>query len=156
RSIKRFLNLYRQTASVNRRQESGRPIVRTEENVKVVRQVITESPKTSISHLPHSPCRRILKNDLELHPYRLQATHEILLAYEPLGLQFYQWFINYFNNNDAVFKKAWFHLSSYVNSHHMRLWNTDNPHIYIETPLHPQTILMWVASLRVGSVETGQ
>ncbi|KAJ8947277.1 hypothetical protein NQ318_014174 [Aromia moschata] len=39
--------------------------------------------------------------------------------------------------------EAWFHLSGYVNSHNMRLWNADKLHFYIETPLRPQKNRVW-------------
>ncbi|KAJ8934539.1 hypothetical protein NQ318_012918 [Aromia moschata] len=45
-SVKRFLHLYRQIGSVNRKQGSGRSKVRTEGNVEMVRQVITDNPRT--------------------------------------------------------------------------------------------------------------
>ncbi|KAJ8960936.1 hypothetical protein NQ318_020236 [Aromia moschata] len=101
RSVRRFLNLYRQTESVSRKQGSGRSKAKTEENVEMVRQVITDNPRTSITHLSQqviqsqTTCRRNLKNGLELHPYHADDTSKTL--------QFCQWFINHFNNNDAVF-----------------------------------------------------
>ncbi|CAH1374537.1 unnamed protein product, partial [Tenebrio molitor] len=39
--------------------------------------------------------------------------------------------------------EAWFHLSGYVNSQNMRIWSTENPHVYVEAPLHPQKIGFW-------------
>ncbi|KAJ8935297.1 hypothetical protein NQ318_015331 [Aromia moschata] len=77
-SVKRFLHLYRQTGSVNRKQGSGRSKVRTEEDVEMVRQAITDNPRISITHLSqqvnllYTTCQRILKDDLVIHPYRLQ------------------------------------------------------------------------------------
>ncbi|KAJ8943497.1 hypothetical protein NQ318_016277 [Aromia moschata] len=74
RSVKRFLNLYRHTESVNQEQGSCRSRVRTEEHFEMVRQVITDNPGTPISHLsqlvnlPCITCQQILKDDLELHP----------------------------------------------------------------------------------------
>ncbi|KAJ8943247.1 hypothetical protein NQ318_009938 [Aromia moschata] len=51
RSVKCFLHLYRQTGSVNRKQGNGRSKVRTEQRVEMVRQVIADNPRTSITHL---------------------------------------------------------------------------------------------------------
>ncbi|KAJ8944114.1 hypothetical protein NQ318_013296 [Aromia moschata] len=53
---------------------------------------------------------------------------------------------------------AWFHLLGYVNSQNMRLWSADNPHSYIETPLHSQKIGVWAAVSRrtiVGPIFNG-
>ena len=41
--------------------------------------------------------------------------------------------------------EAWFHLSGYVNSQNFRIWSTDNPYQFIETPLHPEKIGVWAA-----------
>ncbi|KAJ8949621.1 hypothetical protein NQ318_007384 [Aromia moschata] len=51
----------------------------TEESVEMIRQVITDNPRTEITHLsqqvklPYTTCKRILKDDLEFHPYRQQV-----------------------------------------------------------------------------------
>ncbi|KAJ8938985.1 hypothetical protein NQ318_003678 [Aromia moschata] len=94
-------------------------------------------------------CQRILKSDLELHPYRLQSTHEILRADEHLKLQFYHMFINYFKNNDAVFEKTFF-FTYWLGAISRAI--TDNPHFYIETPLHSQTIGVWAVVSRTRIV----
>jgi hypothetical protein len=39
--------------------------------------------------------------------------------------------------------EAWFHLSGYVNSQNYHTWATENPHVYEESPLHPQKIGVW-------------
>jgi hypothetical protein len=60
-----------------------------------------------------------------------------------------------FHNNDAILEKtffsdeSWFHrLSGYVNSQNMRMWSDENPHYYIEVPLHSQKIGVWAAISR--------
>ncbi|GFU65108.1 hypothetical protein TNCV_643661, partial [Trichonephila clavipes] len=40
---------------------------------------------------------------------------------------------------------AHFWLNSYVNKQNCRIWNEANPHVYVETPLHPETLTVWCA-----------
>ncbi|KAJ3646607.1 hypothetical protein Zmor_024188 [Zophobas morio] len=76
--------------------------------------------------------RRILKSDLLLHPFHLQATHEILEVDKPQRRLFCPEFIDQFRNNDEVLEKVmftnenWFHVSGYVNSQNMRMWSAEN------------------------------
>ena len=44
--------------------------------------------------------------------------------------------------------EAWFHLSGFINSQNCRIWSSDNPLIFNETPLHAQKIGVWVAMSR--------
>ncbi|KAJ4441236.1 hypothetical protein ANN_11087 [Periplaneta americana] len=44
--------------------------------------------------------------------------------------------------------EAWFHLSGYVNSQNFRIWSTNNPYEFIETPLHAEKIGVWAAMSR--------
>ncbi|CAH1382925.1 unnamed protein product, partial [Tenebrio molitor] len=92
RKVHHLVHLYRETGSVGRKEGSGRPKVRNEENIETVRQVIEEQPNTSIRHLQQQV-------DLD---------------------------------------ESWFHL--YVNSQNMRMWSGENPHYYIEVPLHSQKL----------------
>jgi hypothetical protein len=85
RKVHHLVHLYRETGSVGRKEGGGRPKVRNEENTETVRQVIEEQPNTSIRHLQQvdlsytrTTCQHILKQDLHLHPYRLQLVHELL------------------------------------------------------------------------------
>lgn len=66
-------------------------------------------------------------------------------------------FCTWFNNNladdnllDITFfsDEAWFHLSGYVNSQNYRHWSSVNPHVFIETDMHPIKIGVWCAISR--------
>jgi hypothetical protein len=122
RKVHHLVHLYRETGSVGRKEGSGRPKVRNEENIETVRQVIEEQPNTSIRHLQQvdlsfTTCQRILKQDLHLQTYRLQLVHEPLPNDRPRRQQFCQWFMLNFHNNGAILEKpffsdeSWFHLS---------------------------------------------
>lgn len=68
-----------------RKNDSGGPTIRNEENVVAVRQLMQEHPQVSVRHV---------QQDLHFHTYRLQATHEILPLDRPKQLNFCQQFID--------------------------------------------------------------
>ncbi|GFY36909.1 uncharacterized protein TNCV_2568711 [Trichonephila clavipes] len=41
--------------------------------------------------------------------------------------------------------EAHFWLNGYVNKQNCRIWNEANPQVYVETPLHPETLTVWCA-----------
>ncbi|GFT47394.1 DUF4817 domain-containing protein [Trichonephila clavipes] len=41
--------------------------------------------------------------------------------------------------------EAHFWLNSYVNKQNCRIWSEANPHVYVETPLHPKKLTVWCA-----------
>ncbi|GFV46583.1 uncharacterized protein TNCV_3931 [Trichonephila clavipes] len=38
-----------------------------------------------------------------------------------------------------------FWLNGYVNKQNCRIWSEANPQVYVETPLHPETLTVWCA-----------
>ena len=44
-----------------------------------------------------------------------------------------------------MFTDESFHVSGYVNSQKMKMWTTENPHFFTETPSHSQKIAVWAA-----------
>jgi hypothetical protein len=39
--------------------------------------------------------------------------------------------------------EARFDLGGYVNKQNCRIWGTENPHAYIEKPIHPKRVTVW-------------
>lgn len=88
-----------------------------------------------------------------MHPYKVSVVQQLNPPDYNQRVQYCQWFNEHLNNNnllDLTFfsDEAWVHLSGYVNSQNYRTWAADNPHNFVETPLHPQKIGMWVAISR--------
>ncbi|GFU69137.1 transposable element Tc3 transposase [Trichonephila clavipes] len=48
---------------------------------------------------------------------------------------------------EIIFKidEAHFWLNGYVNKQNCRIWSEANPHVYVETPLHPEKLTVWCA-----------
>ncbi|GFU86111.1 uncharacterized protein TNCV_3522111 [Trichonephila clavipes] len=41
--------------------------------------------------------------------------------------------------------EAHFWLNGYVNKQNYRIWSEANPQVYVETPLHPEKLIVWCA-----------
>ncbi|GFT45908.1 uncharacterized protein TNCV_2250481 [Trichonephila clavipes] len=41
--------------------------------------------------------------------------------------------------------EAHFWLNGYVNKQNCRIWSEANPQVYVETPLHPEKLIVWCA-----------
>lgn len=158
-SIKNIVSTFEETGSVGHRARSGRPTVRTEERINEVSQIMEQNPSKSIRKLSqqidlsYGSCQKMLRN-MHLYPYKIQVYHKILPTDFELRMNYCRWFNANLRDNDDVLDltfytdEAWFHLEGYVNSQNMRFWSTDNPHRFIEEPLHPQKIGVWVAISR--------
>ena len=153
------VEVFRETGSVTHKKGAGRPRVRTEEVIKDVRQRMEEEPTKPLKRLSqeirhsYGTCQTIVKRDLNMHPYKMQSYQALLSADHPRRLAYCHWFVNNLMNDDLLnltffSDEAWFHLSGYINSQNMRMWSTDKPHIFIETPLHAQKIGVWMAVSR--------
>jgi hypothetical protein len=99
--------------------------------------------------LSYGTCQAILKKDLALYPYRLTCVQEPHPDDFPLRAEYCHWFLNTFDGGllEKTFfsYEAWFHLSEFVNSQNMRIWSTENPHVYVKASLHPQKFGVWAA-----------
>lgn len=154
-TLNRCVKLFRETGSVSRKTGSGRPLKRTAETVDAAREIMENAPTTSIRHLSQQvdlsigTCHTMLHKDMQLYPYRVTVVQELLPVDPPRRLQFCEWFINTLNNDDDTLRKsfftdeAWFYRTGYVNSQNFRMWNAENPHMFVETSLHPEKVGVW-------------
>jgi hypothetical protein len=77
-----------------------------------------------------------------MHAYKINVYQESKPQDFEARVNYCHWFQQTFDNDllDLNFysDEAWFMLSGYLNSQNFRIWTTDNPHAYLEAPLHPQ------------------
>lgn len=157
--VRRIVDRFRNTASVCKGKSSGRPTVLTEEVVNDVQQRLEVSPRKSLrtlsaqTGLSYGSCQKACKKSLHLHPYKISVLQQLLPPDFQRREQYCHWFNENLNNNNILDKtffsdEAWFHLSGYVNSQNRRIWSAENPHVFIESPLHPQKVGVWVAMSR--------
>ncbi|GFT77772.1 hypothetical protein TNCV_7911 [Trichonephila clavipes] len=50
------------------------------------------------------------------------------------------------------FDEVHFWLNGYVNKQNCRIWSEANPQVYVETPIHPETLTVWCALLAGGII----
>ncbi|GFV81558.1 putative transposable element [Trichonephila clavipes] len=43
----------------------------------------------------------------------------------------------------TISDEAHFWLNGYVNKQNCRIWSESNPQVYVETPLHPEKLIVW-------------
>ncbi|GFV62121.1 uncharacterized protein TNCV_4109241 [Trichonephila clavipes] len=85
--------------------------------------------------------RKILKNNLV-------ALH---FKYDQARRRFVEWAQNEIAVVPDLHKRilfsdeAHFWLNGYVNKQNCHIWSEANPQVYVETPLHPETLTVWCA-----------
>ena len=101
---------------------------------------------------------RILKEDLQFHPYKLQLVQELLPRDHEARFHFAQDMLERFDGDPYLLEnlffsdEAHFHLHGGVNRHNMRYWSDQNPHWYAEEPLHSPKVTVWAGIGRYGVV----
>ena len=130
---------------------SGRPrSVRTENNTETVRQSLEQSPRKSTrrlsqeTDLSRSSVTRIINQDLEVLPYKMQILQLKTDANKAERLAFGQTISQRIEDHpdflDFIFfsDEANFHLSVHVNKRNMRFWANAQPHETDSSPVdHP-------------------
>jgi len=126
--------------------------VRSIENIAAVAQSVFEQSSTSIRHrsqnlnISRTSLRRILNKDLGMKPYKVQLLQELKPHDHPMRFRFAQWNEQRLVENEHFYRKiifsdeAHFHLDGYVNKQNCRIWGSENPHVVMEKPMHPQRV----------------
>ncbi|GFS79169.1 transposable element Tcb2 transposase [Trichonephila clavipes] len=52
--------------------------------------------------------------------------------------------------------EAHFWLNGYVNKQNCRIWSEANPPVYVETPLHPEKLTVWIWNLFLETESAGR
>lgn len=111
-TLDRCVKLFRETGSILRKDGSGRPKKRSQENIDHAREIMQANPKTPIRQLSQQTelsvgtCHTMLRKDLHFYPYRLTAVHQLLDVDPPQRLEFCEWFLNTLNNDDDTLMKT--------------------------------------------------
>jgi hypothetical protein len=153
--IRRIVDRFDKTGDISKGKSSERPQV-GEDIVEDLRQRVEQNRRMSLPRLsaqsgvPLSTCQKIMKKWMNLDPYEVSLVQELKPADYPRRVAYCNWFLNNMNDNrtlDLSFfsSEAWLHLSGYVNSQICRIWSTENPRVFQETPLHPIKIGIWLA-----------
>jgi hypothetical protein len=129
---------FRETASATKRKPPGRePLLTTPVNIKQVHQAFVRSPRQSVSRnaialrMSDHTVRRILREDLNFHPYKMVVVQAIN-DQDTVGRKTVcEVLLNTLNNDDLnhvlMMDEANFHLCGNVNSQNCHYWATKNP-----------------------------
>ena len=158
-TVRNLINKFRETGSVHDATRSGRPTVLTEQKVNVISEAMTHSPSKSMRRLSQEvglslgAAHTAVRKNIGLYPYRISCQHELKDADHDRRLQYCFFFKENLNGNDVLDKtffsdEAWFHLSGYVSSQNSRIWSSENPHEFVEKPLHSLKVGVWCAMSR--------
>jgi hypothetical protein len=131
--------------------------VLTEEKLTDIQARLQLSPQKSLRRLAQgtdvaytTAARRATKL-LGFRPYRMQEVHRIKHTDFNLRITFCNWLLR--NVHDGIIDpylffmsdEAWFHVSGIVNAQNSRIWDTENPHVLHQRPLHDIKVGVWCA-----------
>ena len=106
--------------------------------------------------LSRSSVHRILKNDLQLYPYRIQIKQTLTQNDMTKRVEMCQWFQSKIEENRNFLQNVWFSdeahfsLSGHVNSKNSVFWGSQVPHEVLQRSLHSVKCTAWVAILKHG------
>lgn len=134
------------------------------ETIEKVREIFTQKPTTSLRqaaldlNVSHMTVQRILKEDLNLFPYKIQCQQPLKEIDITRRRDFANLMIRRIESNRIDPKNIWFTdeshfwLDGYVNRQNYRHWGSEQPHIAVVRPLHPQRITVWCAISHGGII----
>ena len=117
--------------NLNKGRSGRRVSVRTPDNIQLVRDALNANPQMSTRRndvpVNRRSFQRIVRQDLQWHPYRIHVRHELKQADFQRRLQFAQWFQNQCNNprflyNFVVGDEASFAMNGRVTTHNIRMY----------------------------------
>lgn len=160
RSVRDLIAKFERTGSVTDAPRSGRPKISDDVAIEIslasaeisLQNSHGESSTQAVATatgIPKTTVWRSMRKILKLFPYRIQNLHELLPRDHVLRLAFAQDFITHVELNDDwldhIFwsDEAHFTLSGQVNTHNCRIWSTENPHAFVQSPLHDKKVTVW-------------
>lgn len=153
-TIRNTVNRLRNLHTLEDAPRSGRPRS-GEEVIERVRESVENDPRLSTRHrslevgVSRPTLIRILKEELLLHPYKIQTTMGLEPGDPAARLNFARRFINRveqdptFLHRLVISDEVHFELGGYVNRQNFRIWGTENPRVVIRNTLHPQKLTVW-------------
>ncbi len=145
KTILNLVSKFDKTGSVaDLSRKSDKPSEKRENAKIVIEEAITRNPSLSLSKL--SVCsgisqtltRSILRDDLNLKPYKPQESQKLEASDYPKRLEFAEWFLS-LPNDTAKFlvcsDEAYFYLTESINKQNNRKWLNTRPLESTERPL---------------------
>lgn len=157
-NIYKIVRKFEQLGTVKDAPKSGRPMTsRSEENVSALQHMLQQSPEKSVRRvssetgISKTSVHNIIRKDLELFPYKIQIMQSLSITDQVDRLAFCNWATDVVGNYADAFQDVWFTdeshflLSGHVCKQNMRFWSTEQPHYFVEKPLHSEKVTVWCA-----------
>lgn len=156
-TIANWVRLFKNTSSTQGKPGGSLKTVRTPRNVERVRVAVNRSPKRSARkqslalQISNRSLRRILHEDLQFHPYKIQVAQElkepdfanrILFCNKMLRIKNR---LPRFSDLLIMSDEAHFYLSGNVSKQNTRYWSANNPQEIHPRPLHSPKVTVWCA-----------
>jgi len=158
KAIKTWVKNFEETGSALKKKPLGaKRTQRTPQNIEAVRTSFEKSPRRSVRKqaaaldLRRTTVCRILHNDLNFQPYKIQIVQELKPTDYMARLEFCKKMMEKINGNpnfiDSLLMsdEAHFHINGYVNKQNSRYWSFQNPRDLHERPLHSPKVTVWCA-----------
>lgn len=154
KSIRKWLQQFKETGSVLKGKSPGRPTV-SAENVERIRASCSRSPKKSLVRrslqlgIPRSTVYDVVRKRLKLHAYKIQLVHEIKPNDKGLRLDFAVDILNRiddsedFLNNVIFTDESTFHVNGVVNRHNCRIWGSQKPQEIVQYQRDSPKVNVW-------------
>lgn len=158
RTIREIVKRFEESGSVDERSRPGPSMtIRTPLNIEKVKGQLAVSPHRSSRVLSRklkisrSSVRRILVDDLNLFPYKIQILQEQTKEQKKKRLLFAKSMAEKIEERTLDISKvhwtdeAHFHLSGHVNKQNMRIWADAQPNAFTDKPLSREKVTVWCA-----------
>jgi len=154
-TIELLVKRFNRTGNVNEDKESlktSQTRVRTPEVRDVAKEVLEQDPTTLVRKLvqklniSRERARLILRKDLDLHPYKIQMVQPLTIDNSRERYEFANRVCELIDSKQLdpnaiiITDEAHFWPGEYVNRQNYRIWGSENPHVAISKPLHPQRV----------------
>ncbi|KAL4107251.1 hypothetical protein QTP88_017631 [Uroleucon formosanum] len=152
----RWVTAFRTKGIITKKKPPG-PVrtVTTPENTERVRAAVLQSPRRSVRkqaqalQINRSSVRRIVKRELNFHPYKLTIVQQLKPTDYHQRSEFALEMLSLFEVNDDMLlfmsDEAHFHLDGFVNKQNCHYYAAENPQSLHERPLHSPKVTVWCA-----------
>lgn len=157
RAILRWVKRFRDEGTVADEGYQRQPSVRTDKTIAKVGKAIGSNPRQSVRGLEtrtgvkKSTIQRILTEDLQLFPYKMQLTQKLKRGDKTKRLAFCSWFLQKVDSSHSFINLLWmsdeahFHLDGTLSKQNCRYWSEENPHVTVDKDLYPAYLSVWCA-----------
>ncbi|CAF5072708.1 unnamed protein product, partial [Rotaria magnacalcarata] len=159
-TIERWCKSIRDTGCINLSKPPGRPrTIRTSANIQKVkhrlerRRTVSSRKLSRELGISRTSVRRVLKNDLELHAYKVQNEPMLTDEHKEKRIQFANWIRTNFRKEDTMkilfSDEKMFDIDGVYNSQNDRIWAVNRSEVDIKAGTRqkrkfPQKVMVWL------------